>query len=153
MKSFEKPACARRLSARVNTGDEVWVYWRSDGRDDVARVRDLSTKGLFLETEERRTVGATVKLDFLVQEGQIRADATVQHRKPAEGLGLKFTAVTTEDGLHLGALLTRLREADSIPRKPIIKELSVFDKWATQDPFRSPKSDLSGVEEWREAAE
>jgi len=136
MKSLQKPAYARRLSSRVNTGDEVWVYWRCHGRDDVSRVRDLCTKGLFLETEEPRTVGATVKLDFLVQEGQIRADAAVQHAKSGEGLGLKFMAVTPEDGTHLAALLTRLREVGSIPLKPVIKELTVLEN-AAQSPFSS----------------
>jgi hypothetical protein len=128
MKLLQQPAYARRLSSRVNTGDEVWVYWRCNGRADVSRVRDLSTKGLFLETEEPRAVGATIKLEFLVQEGQVRADAGVQHAKAGEGLGLKFMAVTPEDGTHLGALLTRLREAGTIPRKPVIKELTVLDE-------------------------
>jgi hypothetical protein len=64
---------------------------------------------LFLETEEVRDVGATIRLDFLVQEGQIRAKAVVQHVKPGSGLGLKFTALTEEDGPRLTALMTRLR--------------------------------------------
>jgi hypothetical protein len=71
-------------------------------------VRDLSTGGLFVETEEVRDVGATIRLDFLVQEGQIRAKAAVQHVKPGSGLGLKFIALTEEDGPRLIALMTRL---------------------------------------------
>jgi hypothetical protein len=138
MKSFEKPAYARRLSSRVNTRDEVWVCWRCNGRDDVSRVRDLSAKGLFLETEGPRTVGATVRLDFLVQEGQIRADAEVQHAKSGEGLGLKFMAVTPEDGTHLAALLTRLHQGGSIPPKRVVTELTVSENaWDTQAPFQS----------------
>ncbi len=70
MKSLQQPAYARRLSSRLNTGDDVWVYWRCNGRDDVSRVRDLSMKGLFLDTEEPRAMGATIRLHFLVQEGQ-----------------------------------------------------------------------------------
>jgi hypothetical protein len=49
------------------------------------------------------------KLDFLVQEGQIRAEAVVRHFEPSNGLGLKFTVVTEQDWPHLAALLTRLR--------------------------------------------
>jgi hypothetical protein len=65
--------------------------------------------GLFVETEKAREVDATIRLDFLVQEGQIRAEAVVRHAKPGSGLGLKFTAMAEEDGPRLTALVTRLR--------------------------------------------
>jgi hypothetical protein len=48
-------------------------------------------------------------LDFLVQEGQIRADAVVRHGQSGVGLGLKFTALSEQDRPKLAALLTRLR--------------------------------------------
>jgi hypothetical protein len=54
-------------------------------------------------------VGTTTKIDFLVQEGQIKADATVRHLKPATGMGLEFTAVPDADRTRLGMLITRLR--------------------------------------------
>ena len=57
-----------------------------------------------------RPVGATAKIDFLVQEGQIRADAIVRHVEPRDGMGLKFTAVPEADRAHLGMLITRLRQ-------------------------------------------
>jgi hypothetical protein len=64
---------------------------------------------LFVETEELPDVDATIRLDFLVQEGQIRAKAVVRHVKPGSGLGLKFIALTKEDAPRLTALMTRLR--------------------------------------------
>jgi hypothetical protein len=100
---------SRRRYPRVEKPHGVWVYWNCKGREDTSRVRDLSTTGLFVETEEVRDVGAAIRLDFLVQEGQIRAKAVVQHVKPGSGLGLKFTALTEEDGPRLTALITRLR--------------------------------------------
>jgi len=65
--------------------------------------------GLFVETEEARDVDTKVRLDFLVQEGQIRAEAVVRHVKPDSGLGLRFTALIAEDRPRLTALMTRLR--------------------------------------------
>jgi len=100
---------SRRHYPRVETPHEVWVYWNCKGREDTSRVRDLSTGGLFVETEEARDVDTKVRLDFLVQEGQIRAEAVVRHVKPGTGLGLRFTALTAEDGPRLTALVTRLR--------------------------------------------
>jgi c-di-GMP-binding flagellar brake protein YcgR len=100
---------SRRHYSRVETPHEVWVYWNCKGREDASRVRDLSMGGLFVETEEARDVDAKVRLDFLVQEGQIRAEAVVRHAKAGSGLGLEFTALTAEDGPRLTALVTRLR--------------------------------------------
>jgi hypothetical protein len=100
---------SRRHYPRVETPHEVWVYWNCKGREDTSRVRDLSTGGLFVETEEARDVDTTIRSDFLVQEGQIRAEAVVRHVKPGSGLGLRFTALTAEDGPRLTALVTRLR--------------------------------------------
>jgi hypothetical protein len=99
---------SRRFNARIESPEDVWVYWRCNVRDEASRVRDVSLGGLFVETPKPRSVGSTVKLDFLVDEGQIRAEAVVRHVKPGRGLGLKFTALTDADRPHLAALMSRL---------------------------------------------
>ena len=99
----------RRRYPRIEKPHGVWVYWHCQGRENTSQVRDLSTAGLFVETEEVWEVDATIRVDFLVQEGQIRAKAVVRHVKPGCGLGLKFIALTAEDGPRLTALMTRLR--------------------------------------------
>lgn len=100
---------SRRLASRVDASVEVWVYWRCDGREDVSRCRNLSLGGIFLETSDTRPVGIKADLDFLVQEGQIRAEAVVRHSTAASGLGLKFLAIKETDRHNLAALMTRLR--------------------------------------------
>ena len=67
--------------------------------------------GLFIETDKPKAPGIEAKLHFLVQEGQIRADAVVRHAKPGRGLGLRFTAVHNEDRARLGELMKRLRRS------------------------------------------
>jgi hypothetical protein len=101
---------SRRHFPRVEKAHGVWVYWNCKGLEDTSRVRDLSPGGLFVETEEVRDVGAAIRLDFLVPEGQIRAKAVVRHVKPGSGLGLKLSALAEEDGPRLTALLTRLHD-------------------------------------------
>src|SRR5258707_12955030 len=81
------PCFSRRLSSRVGTPQGVCVYWRCNGHDDLSRVSDISLRGLFIETSDPRPLGATVKIDFLVQERQIRAGAIWRHVKPGGGLG------------------------------------------------------------------
>jgi len=103
------PSFSRRHTSRVDVAEGVSVCWRSNRRDDISRVRNLSVGGLFIATATPPRVGATAKIDFLVQEGQIRADATVCHAQLAHGMGLKFTAVPEEDRARLGLLIMRLR--------------------------------------------
>jgi hypothetical protein len=55
---------------------------------------------LFIETDTPPVAGMSAQLHFLVQEGQIRADAVVRHAEPGRGLGLRFTAVRNEDLLR-----------------------------------------------------
>jgi hypothetical protein len=81
---------------------DVWVYWSFKGREETSRVRDLSLGGLFVETAKSTTAGASVKLDFLVQEGRIGAEAVVRHVKSG-GLGLKLSAMGNEDQKRLRA--------------------------------------------------
>ena len=99
---------SRRSKSRMETSG-VWVYWRCNGCDETARVRNVSLGGLFVETPRPKAVGMTVKVDFPVQEGQIRAGAVVRHVEPGRGLGLKFTAVSDADRPHFIALLNRFR--------------------------------------------
>jgi hypothetical protein len=87
-----------------------------NGYEDVSRLRDISVGGLFIETREPWAVGTSVRLHFLVQEGQIRADAVVRHAKPGVDLGLKFAALSEQDRPQLSSLLTRLRGTHHIPR-------------------------------------
>ncbi len=102
---------SRRFNSRVETHEGVWVDWRCSGTEDVSRVRNMSLGGLFLETHRSSGVGSTAKLEFLVQEGQIRADAVVTRVELTRGLALKFTAVSDQDGPRLATLMNRLRQS------------------------------------------
>ena len=124
---YSREACfSRRWTFRVNTFDTfggVSVYWRCNGLDDVSPVRDLSFGGLFIATSVAVPVGAVATIDFLVQEGQIRAEAVVRHVKPTGGLGLKFTAMHKTDHPRLGMLITRLRHSS----RPVTQARKVTD--------------------------
>jgi len=105
-----KPSYSRRALTRFRASEDIWVCWRCNGREDVSRVLDISIDGLFVETLRLKVKeGMPAKLDFLVQEGSIKADAVVRHVKDGSGLGLRFLAVPDEDRQRLKALLRRLR--------------------------------------------
>lgn len=73
--------------------------------------RNLSMGGLFVETREANVVGESTQIEFLVQEGQIGAEAVVRHVDSGRGVGLKFTAIRDEDCPHLAALLNRVKHS------------------------------------------
>ncbi len=102
---------SRRIYSRVEAREAVYVYWRSPGYEDIAPVRNLSMGGLFIETNVPKAPGISTNLHFLVQEGQIRADAVIRHARPGRGLGLRFTAVRNEDRQRLAELMKRLRRS------------------------------------------
>jgi hypothetical protein len=108
----EQPS--RRLTSRIASTSDPWVYWHSKQYGDLSRVHDLSIEGLSIETPQAIPVGEMIKLNFLVQEGQIRAQAIVRYLKLGFGLGLKFTEISGEDRPRLAALLTRIRVSSQL---------------------------------------
>ena len=78
-------------------------------RAETSRIRDVSLSGLFIETTQPRPVGSTAQVNFLVQEGQISAEAVVRRIDRGRGLGLKFTAMRETDRSNFTALMRRLR--------------------------------------------
>ncbi len=112
---------SRRRTSRIPVSsdifNDVWVYWESNSGRDISRVKDLSPSGLFIETRARKSEGDMLNLHFLVQEGQIRAEAVVRHNTTGRGLGMKINSITTQDAPHMHRLLMRLREPPKQARK------------------------------------
>jgi hypothetical protein len=100
---------SRRLSSRIGVAEDVWVLWNCKGEEDLSRIKDLSIGGLFLQTPTPKPAGVSVRLHFLVQEGEIKAEAVVRHARRDAGVGLKFLALSEQGKPRLAALLTRLR--------------------------------------------
>ena len=100
-----------RQTRRVETSKDVWVVWGRDRLEDTSRVRNLSADGLFIETRKTCPVGSTVALDFLVEDGVIRATANVRHLMARVGMGLKFQTIRGDDQAHFVKMITRLNLA------------------------------------------
>jgi hypothetical protein len=64
--------------------------------------------GLFIETSKVCPVDATVELHFLVEDGEIRATATVRYVTPGSGLGLQFKTVRSEDQARFATMIKRI---------------------------------------------
>jgi len=64
--------------------------------------------GLFIETRKVCAVDATVELHFLVEDGEIKANATVRYVKGGSGMGLQFKTVRGQDQACFAAMIKRL---------------------------------------------
>ena len=84
------------------------VFWQCGRAEDTSRVKDLSVGGLFIHTLKVCPVDAKVKLNFLVEDGAITAEATVRYVKAGSGLGLKFKSVRSEDQIRFATMIKRL---------------------------------------------
>jgi hypothetical protein len=102
---------SRRQHKRVETPEGVWAIWRCGRVEDTSRVKDLSVGGLFLVTSKVCPVDATIELNFLVEDGQITANATVRYVVAGSGLGLKFKTVRGEDQTRFATMVKRLIHA------------------------------------------
>jgi len=99
----------RRRASRVATGEDLYTFWSCDGREGLSRIRDLSLSGLFIESPVEQEVGAPMKLDFLAEEGPIRANAAVCYVKPGRGVGLKLIAIHQQDFERFAGLIQSKR--------------------------------------------
>jgi hypothetical protein len=103
---------SRRHHKRVETPQGVSVFWRCGRTEDTSRVRDLSVGGLFIETSKVCPIDATVELHFLVEDGGIRATATVRYVTDGSGIGLQFRTVRNEDQEHFSTMIKRLMQSE-----------------------------------------
>jgi hypothetical protein len=117
-----QPCYSRRALSRFRASEDIWVCWLCNGREDVSRILDISIDGLFIETPRLKVKeGMSATLDFLVQEGSIKAEAVVRHVKGGSGLGLRLLVVPDEDRQRLKALLRRLRSITPALPQPFLE--------------------------------
>lgn len=93
----------------MDAGKSVYTLWSCDGREGLSHVRDLGPGGLFIESPLEQDLGAPVKLHFLADKGQIRANAVVRHVRPGKGAGLKLVVINDQDYHRLASLIRRVR--------------------------------------------
>jgi hypothetical protein len=106
MKKKDHPS--RRHNKRYETPQGIWVLWRCGKVEDMSRVRDVSVGGLFVETQKVCPLDTPIELHFLVEDGEIRATATVRYASANHGMGLQFKTVRSEDQQRFSLMIKRL---------------------------------------------
>ena len=85
-----------RRYARVGLPKGITIAWEHSGERKISRVSVLALGGLFITTPKPPPVGDLIQLIFEVPEGEVRARAAVRDSQPGKGMGVEFTAMSSE---------------------------------------------------------
>ena len=94
-----------RRYTRVGLPKGMLVAWEHSGVRKVSRVSVLALGGLFIATPKPPPVGDAIQLIFEVPGGDVRARATVRHSQQGKGMGIEFTAMSSEARARLNQLM------------------------------------------------
>ena len=85
-----------RRYTRVGLPKGIMVAWEHSGDRKVSRVSVLALGGLFITTPKPPPVGDLIQLIFELPGGEVRARAAVRDSQPGKGMGVEFTAMSSE---------------------------------------------------------
>lgn len=106
----DAPSKNDRRYSRIPTPKGVWVAWQDGGRQEVSRVMDLNSGGLFVTTENPCAVGTSISILLSVPEGEIRGRAVVRNLS-MKGMGVEFVELREQDAVRIQQLIARLLPA------------------------------------------
>jgi tetratricopeptide (TPR) repeat protein len=97
----------RRKHKRIQPAKGTAAAWKSAGRSDVSRVKDIGMGGAFLLTRNPAPAGSSVDLLLSCVLGELRARAMVCWSVEGVGMGLKFMQMAAHDRAKLNQLVTQ----------------------------------------------
>ena len=101
-------SAAKRRYPRIGLPRGMFIAWQGPGERLVSRVATLGLGGLYISTADPPEVGDLVQVFFEVPGGEVRARAVVRVSEPGKGMGIEFTAMSTEARGRIHQLLRRL---------------------------------------------
>lgn len=82
------------------------VEFESAGVRKKARITNIGTMGVFIETESPLTVGLHLRLKFSLESGQeIEAYGVVAHRQTGLGMGVAFISISGQQVKQIKKLI------------------------------------------------
>jgi uncharacterized protein (TIGR02266 family) len=80
----------------------VKVEYESAGARVKARINNIGTLGVFIETDSPLPVGVHLRLRFTLPSGRmIETDGVVAHRQTGAGMGIAFVSIGAEEVGHI----------------------------------------------------
>lgn len=80
----------------------VKVEYESAGARVEARINNIGTLGVFIETDSPLSVGVHLRLRFTLPSGRmIETGGVVAHRQSGAGMGIAFVSIGGEEVEHI----------------------------------------------------
>jgi hypothetical protein len=89
---------APRLAPRISSLRELSVSYEGFSEDVITRPPDISTRGMFINTNRNFPEGAVLNVRFrLARSGvEVRSRCEVRYCLPGVGVGVEFIEISTE---------------------------------------------------------
>jgi hypothetical protein len=97
-----------RRYSRIILPKGMLVAWKHSGIRRVSRVGTVAVGGIFIHTPEPPPVDDVIHLIFEIPGGEVNARAMVRDSQPGKGMGVQFTAMTSEARARLNRLMKTL---------------------------------------------
>jgi hypothetical protein len=102
------PNPPKRRYPRIGLPRGMFIAWQGPGTRVVSRVATLGLGGLYINTPNPPPAGELVQVFFEVPGGEVRARAVIRISEPGKGMGVEFTAMSTEARGRIRQLVSRL---------------------------------------------
>ena len=88
----------RRTTRRVHTVENISVRYEGRTAEMAARLPDVSTGGMFINTSQRFPEGAILNLRFrlAISGAEIETRCEVRYCQPGVGVGVEFIGLSAE---------------------------------------------------------
>ena len=109
----QSKAAERRLHPRLKSTNSVELHPDGQAAPIWGKASDLSLGGCFVEMPMPLKVGTSIKVGLWIKESKLWVTGKVVNSRPGFGIGVQFTAMTSEDADRLRTFL------QSITRLPL----------------------------------
>lgn len=93
-----KPWTSQRIAPRISSLSELSVTYEGHSENIVTHPPDISTRGMFINTNRRFPEGAVLNVRFrLARSGEeVQTRAEVRYCLPGVGVGVEFVEISAE---------------------------------------------------------
>jgi hypothetical protein len=98
----------RRRYPRLDLPKGMLVAWQGSEQKTVSRVSTLGSGGIFIATGNPPPAGEVLRVIFDLPSGVVRARGVVRFSQPGRGMGVEFTAMSSDGRVRLDQLVRHL---------------------------------------------
>lgn len=114
---------APRLAPRISSLRELSVSYEGFSEDVITRPPDISTRGMFINTNRNFPEGAVLNVRFrLARSGvEVRSRCEVRYCLPGVGVGVEFIEISTESVRAIENEIEMSQTLKTVKKRKVVK--------------------------------